>query len=254
MLESILERLAISPGQALILAALGFFIGVDKMGLRGGPIIFIPFLATAFGARFTSGLLAPLLCIADILAVLVYHRSWDRKLAFRVLLWMITGILLAVLVGGSLSESLYRSILGVILLALLGTMSFLEFRRDKLKIPSSPLVTGSIGVIAGFSSMIGNIAGPILSLFLLAKRLDKKLFLGTSAAIFLVVNAVKLPLHVFAWGTVNSRSLGMDAIALPFLFLGALAGKPLVAVIPEKGFRYFIMAIVLVGAIRLFIS
>ena len=250
-MHHIFERLSVSPGEALLLAGLGFFIGVDKMGLRGGPVIFVPFLATAFGARFTSGMIAPLLLVADVFAVTAYRRSWDRALAAKVLAWTILGILAGVVVGGRISEDLFRTVLGVILLVLLAGMAFLEFRRESLRIPDSALVTGPIGLTAGFASMIGNAAGPILSLFLLAKKLDKSLFLGTSAAIFLAVNAFKLPLHAFLWGTLTPRSLGMDLLALPFLALGALAGKPLVRLIPERAFKYFIMIIALFGAVRL---
>jgi uncharacterized membrane protein YfcA len=253
LIETLLECVAISPGQALLLAGLGFFIGVDKMGLRGGPVIFVPFLATMFGARFTSGLIAPLLLFADILAFLVYRRTWDKRLALRVILWTVAGIGIGVLVGGTIPESLFRIILGVILLVLLVIMSLLEFRKSDLEVPDTPLLTGSIGITAGFASMLGNAAGPIISLYLLAKKLDKRLFLGTSATIFLIVNAVKLPLHIFVWGSVNSRSLGMDLIAVPFILIGALVGKPLVSLIPERAFRYFIMVIALVGAIRMFI-
>ncbi len=254
MLAGYFESLGISTGQAVLLAALGFFIGVDKMGLRGGPIIFVPFLAAAFGARFTSGLIAPLLLFADILAVIAYRRTWDKKLAFRVLIWTILGIFIGVFVGGVIPEMLFRRLLGIILMVLLTTMVILEFQRESLNIPDKSYVTGPIGISAGFASMLGNAAGPILSLFLLAKKLDKKLFLGTSAAIFLFVNVFKLPFHIFVWGTVNSRSLGMDLIAIPFILLGALVGKPLVSIIPERGFRYFIMVIALVGALRLLIA
>ena len=155
-MQSIFYQLDISLGQALLLAALGFFIGVDKMGLRGGPVIFVPFLAAAFGARFTSGLIAPLLLVADILAVLVYRRSWDRKLAIKVLSWTLPGIIIGMLVGGWIPETLFRNILGIILLLLLMIMTLLEFRRESFTIPDTPAVTGPIGLIAGFASMLGN--------------------------------------------------------------------------------------------------
>lgn len=248
------DTLSITPGQAILLAALGFFIGVDKMGLRGGPVVFVPFLAAAFGARFTSGLIAPLLLFADILAVIVYRRTCDWKLVIRVVIWMFIGIGIGALVGDRIPENLFRILLGTILLLMLSLMAFLELRKGQVAIPDTPLITGPIGIVGGFGSMLGNVAGPIMSLFLLARHLPKQLFLGTSAIIFLIVNTAKLPLHIFYWETISPRSLGMNAICIPFILLGALAGKPLVALIPEKAFRYFIMLIALVGAIRLFIS
>lgn len=249
-----LENLSITPGQAFLLAALGFSIGVDKMGLRGGPVVFVPFLAAAFGARFTSGLIAPLLLFADILAVIVYRRTCNWKLVVQVVGWMLIGIGIGALVGERIPESLFRILLGIILLVLLSLMASMEFRKRAIIVPDSAVITGPIAVVGGFASMLGNAAGPIISLFLLAKRFPKQLFLGTSAIIFLIVNASKLPLHIFYWETITLRSLGMNAICVPFILLGALAGRPLVALIPEKAFRYFIMIIALVGAIRLFIS
>lgn len=246
------ESLSITLFQAIMIAALGFFIGIDKMGLRGGPVIFVPFFATIFGARFTSGLVVPLLLFADILAVIIYRRYCNWKLFGRVFLWMLLGIGIGAVAGKFISESLFRIFLGVILLMLLALMVLLESRRDRIEVPDRPWITGPLGTLAGFSSMIGNAAGPVVSLFLLAKRLSKDLFLGTSAMIFLAVNASKLPFHIFLWKTVNPRSLGMGVIAIPFILLGVLLGKPLVKLIPEKAFRYFIMTIALLGALQLF--
>lgn len=167
---------------------------------------------------------------------------------------MFIGIGIGTLVGERIPEILFRIFLGIILVLLLGLMALFEFRKKRINVPDIPVVTGPIGIIGGFTSMLGNAAGPIMSLYLLAKRLPKQLFLGTSATIFLVVNAWKLPLHVFYWKTISSRSLGMNALCIPFLLAGALAGKPLVALIPEKGFRYFIMLIAFIGVVLLFIT
>ena len=48
----------------------------------------------------------------------------------------------------------------------------------------------------------------------------------------------------------NQLDISLGQTILP----GALVGKPLVALIPEKSFRFFIMIIALIGAVRLFIK
>lgn len=252
-MDILLDTLGVTSGQLLLLVLLGFSIGVDKMGFRGGLVIMVSFLATTFGARFTAGLIAPLLLGADLIAIFVYRRSCDWALVLKVMLWSSLGLVLGSLVGGMVPDEIFQTILGVMLLLLLSAMVFLELYHEDMRIPDHIVLTGSICITGGFASMIGNAAGPILSLFLLAKKIPKQLFLGTSAMIFLLLNSLKLPLHIFYWKTLNPQSLKMDLVCIPFILLGAAAGKPLVALIPEKAFRYFTMAGVLIGAIRLFL-
>ncbi len=252
-MDLLLETFGVTQGQLLLLALLGFFIGVDKMGLRGGPVIMVPFLATAFGARFTAGLIAPLLLGADVIAIFVYRRNCNKRLVFNVMIWAATGLVLGALVGEVVPDEIFQILLGIILIVLLSVMVFLELNKGEVKIPDHPLITGPICTTAGFASMIGNAAGPILSLFLLAKKIPKQLFLGSSAMIFLILNSLKLPLHIFYWKTLTVQSLKMDLLCIPFILIGVAVGKPLVALIPEKPFRYFIMVGALIGAIRLFL-
>jgi hypothetical protein len=47
--------------------------------------------------------------------------------------------------------------------------------------------------------MIGNVAGPIFAIYLLAIHLPKNNFIGTGAWFFLIVNVVKFPLQLFFW-------------------------------------------------------
>jgi len=47
--------------------------------------------------------------------------------------------------------------------------------------PTSLWFVITIGITGGFVSMIGNLAGPILGLYLLAMRFPKKEFIGTGA-------------------------------------------------------------------------
>lgn len=253
-MTQILDSLSVNPAQLVLVAAFGLSLGMSKMGLVGMTIPFIPFLATAFGARFTSGLIAPLLLVADMPAVIAYRRTRDWNLVLRTYAWIMVGILVGALVGGSVPERTFRLILAGVLLLLVAVMLLLEIRGRRLTLPGTPLVTGPIGATAGFASMLGNAAGPIVSLFLLAKRLDKQHFLGSLTTVFLLVNISKLPLHIFYWETVTVRSLSIDAIAVPFILLGAFAGRQLVKIIPERIFRYVIIGFVFAGVIRLFIG
>ena len=56
-----------------------------------------------------------------------------------------------------------------------------------------PLLAAVTGVSAGFTTMVANAAGPIMIMYLLAMRLPKLVFMGTSAWYFFVLNLFKVP-------------------------------------------------------------
>src|SRR5690606_39283492 len=55
------------------------------------------------------------------------------------------------------------------------------------------------GFLMGFSTMIGNAAGPALSIYLLSRRMDKFTFVATGAWFIMILNYTKIPLQFFVW-------------------------------------------------------
>ncbi|CAM5743565.1 hypothetical protein SALBM311S_11557 [Streptomyces alboniger] len=51
----------------------------------------------------------------------------------------------------------------------------------------------SYGVLGGFTTMVANAGGPVMSMYLLSAGFRKLGFLGTSAFFFLIVNVSKVP-------------------------------------------------------------
>jgi hypothetical protein len=51
------------------------------------------------------------------------------------------------------------------------------------------------GVSAGFATTVATSAGPVMSLYLLTKRLPKEQFVATGAWFFFAVNLLKLPIY-----------------------------------------------------------
>lgn len=99
--------------------------------------------------------------------------------------------------------------------------------------------------------MIGNAAGPIMAVYLLSMRLPKNNFIGTGAWFFLIVNLLKVPLHIFFWHTINWSSLTLNLAGVPFIVVGFLAGIRIVGLLSEKTFRYFVMIMTLLISLRL---
>ena len=53
------------------------------------------------------------------------------------------------------------------------------------------------GLLGGFTTMIGNAAGPVMSVYLLSMRKEKMEYIGINVWFFLVVNLQKVPFQIF---------------------------------------------------------
>ena len=104
---------------------------------------------------------------------------------------------------------------------------------------------------SGFSSMVGNAAGPIFNVYILAQNLNKEKMIGTTAWFFFLMNALKVPFHVLLWDTIGFETLKYTAVAVPFIGIGALAGIWIIQNISEKWYRRLIIVMTVVAAVRL---
>ena len=116
------------------------------------------------------------------------------------------------------------------------------------------LFSSIMGFTGGFSTMIGNSAGPVFTLYVLSMKLPKKEFIGTSAWLFLILNASKLPLQVLVWKNITINTLIPGLLSLPFIALGIFAGIKIVKLLPESFYRYFVIITTLFTSILMFLS
>jgi uncharacterized membrane protein YfcA len=210
-------------------------------------------LATVFGGRPSSGLLLPMLCLADIFGVWYYHRhaSWPHlKILFP---WAAAGVILGTVTGAYIDDGMFRFIMAATILLSLAIMIWLE-RGKKDDIPDYRWFAALMGMAGGFTSMIGNLATAVMAVYLLSMRLPKNSYIGTTAWFFLVVNLFKVPFHIISWRTITLNSFLLDLITLPGIALGAYAGISIVKRIPEKIYRWFIILMTLVTAVVMMYS
>jgi uncharacterized membrane protein YfcA len=193
----------------------------------------------------------PLLCAADIMAVLYYHRHAQWTHFWKLIPWMVVGILIGVFVGKDLNEGIFRKIMAVIIVLTVVIMIVLEFRKT-MPIPSNKLFVANMGLIAGFTTMLGNLAGAFSNIYFLAMRMPKNDFIGTAAWVFLVINLFKLPFQIFYWKNITANTLYTDLLLLPALIIGFILGLKIVSKIKDDNYRKIVIALTLVGAIVIF--
>ena len=229
-----------------------FLLGASKSGLKGMGIVIVTLMAYAYEAKASTGILLPLLISADVLAVSYYNRHTQWKYLLRFLPWMLAGVLVGVYVGKDLPEDIFKKGMATIILISVVIMWVWE-RFDKSNIPNKMWFAGSMGFTAGFTTMIGNLAGAFSNIFFLALRIPKNEFIGTAAWLYFIVNLFKLPFHVFSWETVNMDSLKIDIYLLPAVVLGFVIGIRLVKYFEEKQYRAFILVMTGIGALVMLI-
>ena len=236
----------------MLLGISGLLIGMSKTGISGVGLMVVPLLANAFGGRPSVGLLLPILIFADIFAVTWYNRHARWKHIFRLLPWAFAGIILATLIGKSISDETFNRLLAALVIGGIAILVWRDIRSDKLKIPQSRWFAGGLGLLGGFSTMIGNAAGPVMALYLLSMRLPKNSFIGTGAWFFFIVNVSKVPMHIWSWKTISLNSFVLDVMVIPAVAAGAFLGIWLVRLLPEKFYRLLVIVTTLLSSLLLF--
>ncbi|MGE5647910.1 MAG: TSUP family transporter [Acidobacteriota bacterium] len=238
-----------APYQWILGAACAFIAGVAKTGVPGLGIVIVPLMVLAAGdARQGAGWLLPLLCTADIFAVVVWRRHAAAKKLFALAPWVLAGVA-AGAVALSWSEHTLRIMAGTIVTLMLAAYLL---RRHAPGVFRAAGPAAPYGIAAGFATTVANAAGPVMNLYLLSKKLKKEEFIATGAWFFFLINLTKVP--VYTWhGLITPRSLAFDAMLAPAVVLGAATGRWLVSRMSERVFEFLVVSLTAVSTVLLFV-
>jgi uncharacterized membrane protein YfcA len=234
--------------ELLLFLLVSVFIGMSKTGIHGAGMLAVPLLALVFGGQLSSGVLLPILCLADVFGVWYYHRHASWYHLKKLFPWAALGIVLGTIVGGEIDDETFKLVMGIIIVVSVVIMIWLE-RGQKKEIPNNKWFASLTGVAGGFTSMIGNLATSVVAIYFLTMRLSKNAFIGTTAWFFLVINWFKVPFHIFSWKTITWNTFLLDLATLPFIGLGAFLGIVIVRKIRDRAYRWFIIAMTLIASV-----
>jgi len=230
----------------LLLAA--FTLGLGKSGIKGIGVITVILMVLVFGSKESTGALLPMMIFADVFAVIYYNKHTQWYYLKKLIPMMFLGVIVGVWWGDSISEKLFKEVMSVFILVTVAIMIWMELKKT-YKIPKHWIFSGGMGWLSGFTSMIGNLAGPFSNIYFLAMRLPKNEFIGTAAWLFFIINVFKLPFHIFVWKTIDKQTLTINAVLIPTIVLGFYLGAKLVKVISNELYRKFVLLITAAGAI-----
>jgi uncharacterized protein len=235
----------------LFLALGALIAGSSKGGLPGINTLAVVFFVQVLPAKIATGALLPLLIAADVVAVLLFRNSANWRELWRIFPSTAVGVILGALLLGQINDAVVKPLVGVIILILCALQFWRKGNANAgLELIQHPITAALAGIIAGFTTLIANAAGPIMTLYLLAMRLPKNEFVGTTAWFFFVVNLFKLP-FMLGLGLVNIQSLELNLYLIPIVLLGIFIGRFAMQKLEQQTFNNIALVLAFLGGLRL---
>ena len=236
-----------------LLAVAALIVGLSKTALPGAGTIAVAIFAAVLPAKQSTGVILLLLIVADLFAVAMYRRHANWRALLRLAPAVVAGVLLGVLFLWFADDAWVKRTIGVILLAVIAIT--LLRRRFGARIGSGGphrVAAATYGTLGGFTTMVANAAGPVMSMYFLAMRFPVKEFLGTAAWFFAIVNVFKVPFSI-GLGIITAPGLLLDAVLVPAVVVGALVGRWVADRIDQRLFERLVIAFTIVGAVYLLV-
>lgn len=221
-----------------VMAVSAVVIGFSKTSFGGIAAIAVAVFALVMPAKESTAGILLLLILGDAVAIALYGRNVKWRLLLRLVPSVIPGLLLGTLFMRFVDDVTMRRTIGALLLLSV----FLQWRQRRRHAETPPtgevhwLAAALAGVAAGFTTMTANAAGPVMALYFLACRIDKKRFIGTNAWFFGVVNVSKVPLAA-GLGLYNPGLLTLDLTLAPFVLVGAAIGVRVIKKVSQRQFE-----------------
>ncbi|MEU6806545.1 MULTISPECIES: sulfite exporter TauE/SafE family protein [Streptomyces] len=246
----------LSPAEFAALAFAALLVGFSKTAVSGANTVSLAIFAAVLPARASTGVLLPILIVGDVLAVLTYRRHAHWPTLWRLFPAVGAGVVFGTLFLMWADDQVVRTSIGAILLLMTAVTVWRRRTADQDDEPDSVTTRAgrvkarSYGVLGGFTTMVANAGGPVMSMYLLSAGFRKLGFLGTSAFFFLIVNVSKVPFSV-GLGLIDGPSLLLDAALALFVVPGALLGKWAVHRINQRLFEQLVIAATVLGGLQL---
>lgn len=243
------NHLNFEPWQWAIAIFAAAFVGLSKTGISGLGMLAVVMFAQVLPAKEATGMVLPLLCFGDIAAVASYRRHATWSHLWKLFPWTAAGVIVGYFALGRINEHQTRVLIGSIVLALVG-LHLVRRQRSGHETEHGAWFAPTIGVLAGFTTLVANAAGPLMIIYLLAMRLPKLEFMGTASGFFMLLNWFKVPFMVHL-GLINASSFSVNLLLAPAVFAGALVGRKILHRINQRWFDNVALVLSAIAALEL---
>ncbi|MBY6062095.1 sulfite exporter TauE/SafE family protein [Microbacterium esteraromaticum] len=237
----------LEPWAWALLAVAALIAGIGKTAIPGASTVSVVILASVLPARTSTAAMLLLFIVGDVFALIAYRRHAHWRTLLRLAPAVAAGLLAGFLFLAVSDDALVRRTIAIILLAM---VAITLWRRRRSASASGVLAAAGYGTLAGFTTMVANAGGPVMSMYFLATRTPVKVFLGTAAWFFAIVNIAKVPL-LASIGLITPEVLLMDLVLAPLVVTGALLGLAVTKRMPQQLFDRLVITLTVLGAVYL---
>ena len=196
-------------------------VGISK-GFGGLFVaIAVPMLAIRIDPVQAAAILLPLLCLADLVALAQFRKSFNRRHIKIMVPGALIGIALASVMLGILPPNAIRLTIGLIAVSF--CLNHWLFQRFHTGRRPGPWAGCFWGFVAGFVSTQAHAGGPPMSIYLLPQKMDKVTLAGTMVVFIAIVNYVKL-IPYSLMGQFDTQNLLTSLVLAPLVPFGVKIG------------------------------
>ncbi len=236
----------------VVICLSALFTGVAKAGIAGAGSVIIPILAMSLGGKTSVGFLLPLSLAASLISGAKNCSNINWVALLKVSPWAVIGVFLGAWLGNIANERMFYVLLSIVILVGCAITVFQHIKRSTIHDPYGISVI-FFGILAGFSAMIGNATGPLISTLFLLQRFPKKEFIDTYVWFCIITDILKIPFHIFLWKSITLDSLTLDLYMLPLMVVGVVLGFWLTKTLSERVYKNTIIALSCIAALILLI-
>ncbi len=239
----------LEPWHWVLAAFAALVVGISKAGIGGLGMLSVAIFAAIMPAKQATGVVLPLLCCGDIVATAAYrqHAKWPH--IWRLFPWAAGGVVLGYFALDRVNERQAQVLIGAIILGL-AILHLVRRHAYGHEVEHGAWFAPTIGLLAGFTTLVANAAGPLMVLYMLAMRLPKMDLVGTGAVYFLIMNFFKVPFMVHL-GLINSASFTLNLWLAPLVVAGAWFGRKLVLKIDQRAFENIALGLSILAGLNL---
>ncbi len=232
----------ITSSPALYLAAVVSAVlltGFSKGGFGGGlGVLATPLMMQVLPANVALAMMLPILIVCDLFTLRHFPGEWDPRSFWR----LAGGTVIGIMAGCALlvffgrpdvnGERWLKFIVGGVSVLFCGLKAWAVWGPKKEagegRKPGFAIGTAA-GLACGITTMLAHAAGQIVSMYFLSHRLDRRVFVGTTARYYLTFNTLKIPFFFLA-GALSDKSyitfhtLKWEVWLIPLCALGVAVG------------------------------
>ena len=226
-------------------------LGLSKGGFAGVGQMATPLLALVMPPLEAAAIFLPIMMVQDASAVWVYRKEWDGRILAIMIPGALVGTVLAGWLAAYLSNAAVRVFIGVTSIVFVAYAIYGMARHARKPTRDGTILGGTFwGTLSGFTSTLCQAGGPPYQVYVLAQKLPKMVFVGTTAIYFAVLNAAKVPPYL-ALGQFSFKGIGTSLVLLPLALVANQLGFWLVRRTPQELFYKITLALMLVISIEL---